>query len=568
MILALTGVPLVIVSILAFILILGVIIIIHEGGHFFFARRAGILCHEFSIGMGPAIYKKKFKETTFCIRAIPIGGYVSMAGEEISSELIKIGDKIGLNLLEGKASEIIVDENLEAQIQGEVIDLDLYGKDGNPLYVTINDGLQDHYVEVLRDAYYIMKKGERLQITPYDRSFESKTLWQRFLTLFAGPFMNFILAILIYLIVSFASGVPNYDSTRIGSVSIGNSSLIVENGEETTTLLLPGDEIKSINGVEITSWNDVNQELTKLLEQSKTTATLSIVRDGNPLTIEVECYTNIISLGLTNIQVEKKDFPAEITQGLRVGNLALRYLDDSKKGDYPLSYGDIITKIKVDKVHADGSVEEGTPIEIVSWGQLVEIFKNADVVNVHFEYYSYEKKGIVSIDESATLQTYGNEVLNNQRIDKIQVKIGISPSMHFDFFRCIGAAFVNFWDDFTLIFRTLSLLIAPTSGIRQVGVQDLSSFVGIFSLVQTFVSSGFLSLLAFTAMLSVNIGVMNLLPIPALDGGRIMFLGYELVTRKKPSKKVENIINNVFFILLMILFVFVTYNDIVRLIRK
>ncbi len=190
------------------------------------------------------------------------------------------------------------------------------------------------------------------------------------------------------------------------------------------------------------------------------------------------------------------------------------------------------------------------------------------MVNVHFEYYSYEKKGIVSLEDSATLQTYGNEVLNNQRIDKIQVKIGISPSMHFDFFGCIGTAFVNFWDDFTLIFRTLSLLIAPTSGIRQVGVQDLSSFVGIFSLVQTFVSSGFLSLLAFTAMLSVNIGVMNLLPIPALDGGRIMFLGYELVTRKKPSKKVENIINNVFFILLMILFVFVTYNDIVRLIRK
>ncbi len=568
MILALTGVPLVIVSIIAFILILGIIIIIHEGGHFFFARRAGILCHEFSIGMGPAIYKKKFKETTFCIRAIPIGGYVSMAGEEISSELIKIGDKIGLNLLEGKASEIIVDENLEAQLQGEVIDLDLYGKDGNPLYVTINDGLQDHYVEVLRDAYYILKKGDRLQITPYDRSFESKSLWQRFLTLFAGPFMNFILAIVLYLIVSFATGVPNYNSTTIGSVSLGNSSLVVENGEETTTLLLPGDEIKSINHTEVKSWNDVNQELTKLLEQNKTTATLSILRDGNPMTVEVECYTNIVSLGLTNIQVEKKEFPAEVTKGLRVGNLALRYLDDSKKGDYPLSYGDIITKLKVDKVNSNDNVEEGTPIEIESWGQLVEIFKAADVVNVHFEYYSYEKKGIVSLEDSATLQTYGNEVLNNQRIDKIQVKIGISPSMHFDFFGCIGTAFVNFWDDFTLIFRTLSLLIAPTSGIRQVGVQDLSSFVGIFSLVQTFVSSGFLSLLAFTAMLSVNIGVMNLLPIPALDGGRIMFLGYELVTRKKPSKKVENIINNVFFILLMILFVFVTYNDIVRLIRK
>lgn len=81
-----------------------------------------------------------------------------------------------------------------------------------------------------------------------------------------------------------------------------------------------------------------------------------------------------------------------MTKGLRVGNLALRYLDDSKKGDYPLSYGDIITKLKVDKVNSNGNVEEGTPIEIESWGQLVEIFKAADVVNVHFEYYSYEKK--------------------------------------------------------------------------------------------------------------------------------------------------------------------------------
>ena len=195
--------------------------------------------------------------------------------------------------------------------------------------------------------------------------------------------------------------------------------------------------------------------------------------------------------------------------------------------------------------------------------------KNNYSGNVQFEYYSYKKKGIVSIEDCAVLQTLGDAVLNNQRIEKIQIKIGMSPKMKFDFFRCIGNAFVDFWDDFTLIFRTLGLLIFPGSGgIRQVGVNDLQSFVGIFDLVKTFVGSGLLSLLAFTAMLSVNIGVMNLLPIPALDGGRIVFLGYELVTRKKPSKKVENIINNVFFILLMILFVYVTYNDILRLIRK
>ncbi|MBO5712276.1 MAG: site-2 protease family protein, partial [Acholeplasmatales bacterium] len=137
---------------------------------------------------------------------------------------------------------------------------------------------------------------------------------------------------------------------------------------------------------------------------------------------------------------------------------------------------------------------------------------------------------------------------------------------HISFFGCIGQAGTMFWDDFTLIFRTLKLLIAP-SEVRQVGISDLSGFVGIFSMVMSFINSGFVALLAFAALLSVNIGVMNLLPIPALDGGRLVFLLYELITRRKPSKKVENTINNVFFILLMLLFVFITFNDVLRLFK-
>ena len=563
MILALSGVWLVIVSIIAFILILGVIIIIHEGGHFFFARRAGILCHEFSIGMGPAIYKKKFKETTFCIRAIPIGGYVSMAGEEITSDLVKVGNQIGLNILDGKVSEILTDESLEAQVQGEVVDVDLYGKDDMPLFITINDGLQDHYYEVLRDAYYVFKKGDKMQITPYDRSFESKTLLQRFLTLFAGPFMNFILALFLYLIINFIQGVPNYDSSVIGSVGRENTYLIDENGD---SILNKNDKIIEINGVSISSWKDVSSQLNKLLDKNETEVSLKIEGEDDP--ISVECYTYIASLGLSNIQFEKKDFPSEVKEGIIVGNTSLRYLDDKDKGEFPLSKGDIITKVRVDTVNKDKTIVKGEEQSITSWSEMVEIFKKVDVGNVYFEYYSYAKGGIVSIDDCAALQTYGNEVLENQRIEKIQVKIGITPTTKFSFFGSIGNTFSDFWNDFTLIFRTLKLLIFPSKSVRQVGVSDLSSFVGIFSLIQTFVASGLLSLLAFMAMLSVNIGVMNLLPIPALDGGRIVFLGYELVTRKKPSKKVENIINNVFFILLMALFVYVTYNDIIRLIRK
>ena len=118
-----------------------------------------------------------------------------------------------------------------------------------------------------------------------------------------------------------------------------------------------------------------------------------------------------------------------------------------------------------------------------------------------------------------------------------------------------------------MIFNTLRILIWP-SDVRQVGVSDLSSFVGIFGLVEQYVGAGILSLLAFVAMLSVNIGIVNLLPIPALDGGRIVFLGVEAVSRKRVPRKVENIINNVFFILLMVLFVYVTYNDIIRLVNR
>ena len=78
-----------IINMVAFVFSLGIIIAIHELGHLIFAKRAGILCFEYAIGMGPAVYKKKGKETTFSVRAIPIGGFVSMAGEAISTEMVK-----------------------------------------------------------------------------------------------------------------------------------------------------------------------------------------------------------------------------------------------------------------------------------------------------------------------------------------------------------------------------------------------------------------------------------------------------------------------------------------------
>ena len=156
MFLELTGFPLIIVALVAFIVILGLIICLHEAGHFFVAKKCGVLCHDYSIGMGPAIYKKKGVETTFCIRAIPIGGFVSMAGEEATDDLTKIGSSIGLNLVDDVATEIILDDKQECMVRGEISDKDLDGKDGKDLYITLVDDMgETHYYQVSEEAKYI-----------------------------------------------------------------------------------------------------------------------------------------------------------------------------------------------------------------------------------------------------------------------------------------------------------------------------------------------------------------------------------------------------------------------------
>ena len=133
MFLALSQGGLIILSVIAFVLVIGLIIALHEGGHFFFAKRAGILCHEFSLGMGPIIYQKQFGETKFCIRAIPIGGFVSMAGEDVADDVVHVGDEIGINIENNVITEIILDDGLDCHLRGKVEAVDLKGLTDEPL---------------------------------------------------------------------------------------------------------------------------------------------------------------------------------------------------------------------------------------------------------------------------------------------------------------------------------------------------------------------------------------------------------------------------------------------------
>ena len=489
MILALTGAPLIIVSIIAFILIIGIIIVVHEGGHFFFARRAGVLCHEFSIGMGPVIFKKQFGETTFCLRAIPIGGFVSMASEELSTDLLKVGDNIGLNFEGDLVSEIILDKNREALVSGEVVEYDLYGIDGKELFITLNTGINNQYFKVKKDAFYVFEKDKKLQITPYDRCFESKSIWNRFLALFAGPFMNMVLAIVLYLIISFATGVPNYKSNVIGEISSGYPA---------DSVLMANDQIISVSDgkstYSVNSWNEFSDALdNKIYTTSATKLTIKVLRNNEPMEFEIDTLINIVPIGISNFSTPEIKIPDGIN-GVMLGKVAIRYKDSKNEGN--IKSGDILTKMYYN----------GTSKDLSSWNDIIDVFKNEihTATDITFDYYSYNEEAkeytFVSKDDCAVIENYTDEVLENQRIEKIQRIIGVSPTTHFSFFECIGAAFKNFWNDFTLIFRTLKLLIAP-SDVRQIGVSDLSSFVGIFGMVKTYIGAGLLAILSFTALL-------------------------------------------------------------------
>lgn len=556
----------IIIKILVFIIVLSVIIVVHEAGHFFAAKKFGVLCHEFSLGMGPAIYKKKKGETTYAVRCIPIGGYVSMAGEQYVEDIIKPGDTVGLNLENGVVTEIILDEKMNSDVRGRIIRRNLYSRKGDALEIELTsdyetpveelDNLEGDLYTVKEDAFFVDNKF-RLQIAPYKRCLESKPLWQRFIIIFAGPFMNLVLAMIIYLICAFASGTPKYSSTVVGAVDKDFPGY---------SIIEKGDKIEAVNGKEITSWKQFSNYMSELALSGETEITIVLNNDGVSRTEVINPAIVINSIGLSNLSIKdkynsvKEDFSIV---GAQIGSTALRYKSTVKSKETQLSNGDVITAINI---YNHGEEYDASSWKIVtSWSDLVLEFVDADVCNVYFRYYDCETNEYHdTYEDSQKAETYGNEVLDNQRIQKIKLYLGISPIYHHNFLESIEAAGNNFWDDFTLIFRTLKLLIHP-SGVRQVGVNNLSGVVGIYSLLGSYMSAGIIALLLFMALLSVNIGVMNLLPIPALDGGRIVFILIEGITRKPLNRKVEAMINNIMFILLLIFMIYIAYNDVLRI---
>ena len=336
-----------IIKIIIALLVFMVVVVVHEFGHFIFAKRAKIKVNEFSVGMGPKIFGKQKGETLYSVRALPLGGFCAMEGE---------------------------DEEEEEQ------DIDF------------------------------LQRGH----------FNGATIGGRILTIFAGPFFNFILA---FVILFALFGIRGHQTTTIASIQ--DNSIAQKYGIEV------GDKIVNIGDNKINSWKDIQTSLSKL---DKEETTIKVIRNGQEKEIKVK-------------------------------------------------------------------------------------FENS-----------------------------------NEKV------LGVTSKLERNLFVSIRETFNTFFYFIGTMFDILRQLFTG-----KVGVGQLSGPIGVVGAISSAASNGIYSLLYITAFLSVNLGFINLLPIPALDGGRLVFLFIELILGRPISRSKEGLIHTIGFIFLMGLILFVSFKDVIRL---
>ncbi|HFI0415785.1 TPA: RIP metalloprotease RseP [Streptococcus suis] len=284
-------------GILAFIFIFGVIVVVHEFGHFYFAKKAGILVREFAIGMGPKIFAHTGNDgTLYTIRILPLGGYVRMAGWGEDKTEIKTGTPASLSLNEA----------------GVVTRINLTGKQLDnlslPMNVTSFDfeekleitGLvleESKTYKVDHDATIVEEDGTEVRIAPLDVQYQNATVWGRLITNFAGPMNNFILGILVFIFLMFMQG-------GVADLS-SNAVSITDGGALQAAGLVTGDKILSVNGDATDSYTEVATIISKAAEDATTAPSFDLVveHDGatKNVTVTAEKVDGTYRIGISPI---------------------------------------------------------------------------------------------------------------------------------------------------------------------------------------------------------------------------------------------------------------------------
>lgn len=451
------------INILVFLLGLSLLITIHELGHFIVAKIFGVYCHEFSIGMGPAIFSKQKGETKYSVRWLPIGGYVSMAGEEVNSE-----EEPNEEIEDPDEDELI--EEVEEPVEEEQ---------------------KDEINEIEPEIEEKDTTEEELNI-PYERTINGIKPWKRFLVIGAGVFMNFILAYVLFFLYVLSVGVAdsrpylnvNYQSSEsevyaFKEANIPEGVLVVESVDNKIVYIYEGEEtvIYSNKFENVKSFDEASIAL------------------GVHATISDD-----IAKFSSDISIETKD---------NVETLTFKS-DKYKIKQYLTIYSD-------DKVY--------TP--------------SRELKELVF------KKSLENSDNSYTIY------------DSDMIKLGYSQCARKatakECFKYAGELEIT---NGLAIFDALGKLFTKE------GINNVGGIIAMADASNTYLDYGFGYYMAFLGMISVNLGVMNLLPIPGLDGSQLLVIIVEGITRKKLPNRTKAIINFIGLIFLMGLMILITVKDV------
>jgi regulator of sigma E protease len=426
-------------SVWAFLFVLGVLIFVHELGHFLMARRLGVRVLTFSLGFGPKLLKVTRGATVYAISAVPLGGYVKMAGENPDEE---------------------------------------------------RTGRSDEFL--------------------------SKTKWERFLVYIMGPAMNLLLAVVVMTLVLYqGADTPAYDQQP---AVIGK---VLEHSPAERGGVRPGDRVVSVDGREIATWE---QFFIAIGTKPNREVALVVDRDGRRQTLYVTPTPQTkYEVGDIGVEPERRPQIQDVTPGSPASRAGLR------RGDVIVGVGD----------------ERNPPHQ-----RLIERFRASAGVLLTLTILRDD----VRRDVQVTPEGKPGAALIGVRLSEIELRT-VDPSL----LQAIRMSFARNWEWTKLIFHTLGGLFTRETSVRQ-----LMGPVGIAELSGGAAQLGWLPLFNLMSMISLNLGLLNLLPIPVLDGGHIFIMGLEGLARRDFSVRVKEKLLLAGFVVLMMLMVTVIYNDLMR----
>ncbi len=429
--------------ILYFIITVGVLVLVHEFGHFIAAKLSGMKVDTFSIGFPPRAFGKKIGETDYCVSWVPLGGYVKIAG--------------------------MIDESF---------DTDFVNKPPEP------------------------------------REFRSKPMYQRIIVVSAGVIMNFLLTFLIFYGINLANGKVFHATTTVGYVD--------PNSVAEKVGFKDGDKLVSVNGKAVNNWEDVQTDL--YLEDVASTLSVQVDRSGHAVTVA-------IPKGAVKPEDQLGIYPNH-TQAV-IGAVTSG-MPAAKAG---IQSGDVVKSI-------DGQ-------KIVMNSQVVALVKAGKGKPTQF----IVGRGGVEKEISVTPNADG----------KIGIEIGTQytgPVQRFSYnvLSAVPAGFDQTVGATALLIESISRMVTGQVSFTK----SIGGPIKIAQLATQSAEMGLVSFLGFMALLSISLAVLNILPIPALDGGHLAFLIYESIFRKEVPVKVKLLAQQVGFALILLFMAFVIYNDIVH----